>query len=383
MAKKQLSATAGQDVLRYITEHLGETIPYTTIDQLCGTTSSNQQYNLIVGPLVKDGVLVATNKKVMRGNEQAPIYKEYRICRKLPATLAHSAAFMERGANMGTLDKALVDLNPMLTENGFLGKNLKAADGWHDELVLFGEWLDKNPGPLAPAIMEERSFEVFRNEKLLGSKDDRRGGRTLLELINNLGLAPRLYVQNDPCLELVYYVPRTIRRVLSILVVENHAPFVHVQEALKRGVRSFFGCHVDGVVYGRGFGVLAGDALRTTESLFAANCMVRYWYWGDIDRPGIVVYERLAEEYDMTPMVPAYKAMLAYAKGDLPVSTDVDLPPHMGIDIATELNKEELENFMRVLASSQRVPQEAVPPATYDGTSGTQRLISTLRPRKR
>lgn len=56
MAKKQLSPTAGQDVARYIKEHLGEVITYTTIDELCGTNSSNQQYSLIVGPLIKDGV---------------------------------------------------------------------------------------------------------------------------------------------------------------------------------------------------------------------------------------------------------------------------------------------------------------------------------------
>ena len=382
MAKKPLSPTAGQDMAAYIREHLGEVMSYTTIDELCGTTSSNQQF-LIVGPLVKDGVLRVSQRKLIRGNDDAPIYRSYHICKKLPNTLSHSAAFMEGNANMGVLDEELADLNPLLTENGFLSKNLDAAKAWHDELVLFGAWLDKHPGPLGLAITEERSFEVFRNEKLLGNKDDRRGGRTIMELINNIGLAPCLYLQADMHQELVYYVPRTMRRVLTVLVVENHAPFVRVQAALQRGVRTFFGRHVDGVVYGRGFGILAGDALATTETLFAEGRTVRYLYWGDIDRPGIEAYERLAEDYDMEPLVDAYKSMIAHAGSDLPVSTDERLPSHMGVDIASRLSPRELEVFMRVIAVGLRIPQEAVPPATYEGAPTTQRLAMTLRSRRR
>ncbi len=382
MAKKQLSATAGQDVARYIREHLGETLAYTTIDELCGTNSSNQQY-LIVGPLIKDGVLKVSQRKVMRGNDEAPIYRSYHICKQLPKTLSHSAAFMEGGANMGVLEEAVVCFNPLLTENGFLAKNLDAAKGWHNELMMLGDWLDTHEGPLDTAILEERSFEVFHNEKLLGNKDDRRGGKTLLELINNLGVAPRLYLQNDLHQELVYYVPRTMRRVLSVLVVENHAPFVRVQAALQRGVRTFFGCHVDGVVYGRGFGILAGDALSTTESLFSEGRIVRYWYWGDIDRPGVEAYERLAEQHDVKPLVAAYQAMIAHAGSDLPVSSDERIPTHMGVDIASQLEPPELEVFMRVLASNLRIPQEAVPPTVYDGSGGTPRLAMTLRTRRR
>lgn len=383
MAKNHLSPSAGQDIARYIREHLGETLSYTTIDELCGTQSSNQQYNLIVGPLVKDGVLVVSNRQVLRGNDSAPIYKSYKICRKLPSTLVHSSAFMEGEANMGVLDEAVADLNPLLTENGFLAKHLEAVRGWHDELLLFGAWLDAHPEPPRPAILEERSFEVFHNEKALGNKDDRRGGRTLMELINNTGLAPRLCLQTDAHQELVYYVPRTMRRILTILVVENHAPFIHVQEALARGVRSFFGSHVDGVVYGRGFGILALDALHTTEGLFSEGKIVRYLYWGDIDRPGIEAYERLAEEYDLAPLVEAYRSMIAHADGELPASFDKRFPAHMGVDIASQLDPYELEVFMRVIAQGLRIPQEAVPAEVYDGSGETRRLVSTLRKTKR
>lgn len=383
MAKKQLSQTAGQDVAQYIRDHLGEILSYTKIDELCGTNSSNQQYSLIIGPLIKDGVLRVHRRKVIRGNDQAPIHHSYRICKELPKQFTYAAAFMEGNANMGVMNEAVADLNPVLAENGFLVKNLEAAEAWRPELLLFGAWLEANPGPLVPAITEERSFEIFHNEKVLGNKDDRRGGRTLLELINNIGLAPRLYIQADSHQELVYYVPRTLRRVLTILVIENHAPFVHVQSALQRGVRTFFGRHVDGVVYGRGFGILAGDALATTERLFSNGYPVRYLYWGDIDRPGIEVYERLAPDFDIEPLVSAYKSMLAHAGSDLPVSTGADIPPHLGVDIASQLDTFELEMFMRVLVHNLRIPQEAIPASVYDGTDGTHKLALAMRTRRR
>lgn len=74
---------------------------------------------------------------------------------------------------------------------------------------------------------------------------------------------------------------------------------------------------------------------------------------------------------------------LDHAGSELPTSTDVDAPPHMGIDIASKLTVDELETFMRVLVCSLRIPQEAVPPATYDGSEGTRRLTLTLRTKSR
>ena len=94
------------------------------------------------------------------------------------------------------------------------------------------------------------------------------------------------------------------------------------------------------------------------------------------------MYERLAEEHDIRPLVEAYQAMIRHAGSTLPASTGERLPTHMGVDIASELEPSELEMFMRVVAGCLRIPQEAVPASTYDGSGGTRRLAMTLRPRR-
>ena len=94
MARTRLSETAGKDVRAYIETHPGCTLRYQTIDRLCGTTASNEVYTKIVGPLIKDGVLTPQNTKLIRGNDDCPIYLEYRICDKLPEDLTHSGVFM-------------------------------------------------------------------------------------------------------------------------------------------------------------------------------------------------------------------------------------------------------------------------------------------------
>ncbi len=367
MARTRLSETAGKDVRAYIETHLGCTLRYQTIDRLCGTTASNEVYTKIVGPLIKDGVLTPQNTKLIRGNDDCPIYLEYRICDKLPEDLTHSGVFMVGTANAGMLSTELATLSSKLTDNGYLALNLKATLAWIDELRRLSDWLDEPENVFAePALPEERSFEIFRNEKLLNPKGENREGRTLLEIVRDCGVYDRLRIFELSGSELPYYVPRGRMGTLNVLIVENHVPFVRICDLLDRGERKLFGKRVDGVVYGSGFAVLADGALENTQRLLARGHNVRYLYWGDIDRPGIEVFERLAETRPVELLVPAYEAMLdAAVADDLPHSGGQKLPPHMGVALASQLDGERLETYLRVMAADLRVPQEAVPVDGY------------------
>ena len=367
MARTRLSETAGKDVRAFIEAHLGGTLRYQTIDRLCGTTASNEVYAKIVGPLIKDGVLTPLNTKLIRGNDDCPIYVEYRICDKLPETLTHSGIFMMGTANGGLLSTELATLSPKLTANGYMELNLKATLAWIDELRRLSDWLDDPDNAFAePALPEERSFEIFRNEKLLNPKGENREGRTLLEIVRDSEVYDLLRIYELSGSELPYYVPRGQLGTLNVLIVENHVPFVRICDLLDQGARKLFGTRVDGVIYGSGFAVLADGALENTQRLLARGHNVRYFYWGDIDRPGIEVYERLAEDRPVELLVAAYEAMLDAAVTDeLPHSGGQKLPPHMGVSLASQLNGERLETYLRVIAADLRVPQEAVPVDGY------------------
>jgi len=362
MARTRLSETAGKDMRDYIEAHLGEPLRYQTIDRLCGTTSSNEVFNKIVGPLVKDGVIEPTNKKLIRGNDDCPIFQEYRICDTLPDDLTYSGGFMLGTANAGMLSDELASLSPSLTQNDYLMLNPRATIAWIEELRRLGAWLDDPKNVDAtPALPEERAFEVFRNEKLLNPRGENREGRTLLELIHGTGVFDRLRIYDLPGTELPYYRPRRGFGTINELVVENHVPFVRICDLLDEGVRKFYGVRVDAVIYGSGFAALADSALENTERLLTRKHKVRRYYWGDIDRPGIEVYERLAEKVDIQLLVPAYEAMLDAAETDaLPHSGGQRLPEHMGASLAVRLNERRLETYLRVMAADLRIPQEAV-----------------------
>ena len=76
--------------------------------------------------------------------------------------------------------------------------------------------------------------------------------------------------------------------------------------------------------------------------------------------------EKESGEDGQTPRQNAYEAMLDAAVTDeLPHAGGQKLPPHMGVSLASQLNGERLETYLRVMAADLRVPQEAVPVDGY------------------
>ena len=423
MAQRTLTDAAYSKVAAYVRAHAGGMLTWRQLDQLCDTQSSNLQHDLVVGPLVRDGVLEVASEDLIKGSEKRPIYRSYRIAEHIPDELPASGGFMNpsaptgdgsqtdgatSGARGGTAthdesvlgdgtrrgvrrsrtrstyraqakaqDKGLAvgqdltgylgNLSPQLTQNGYLANNLSFAKAWHKELREVGAWLDALEGPAEPVLLEERSYEIFRNEKILSPRAEAREGVRLNSLLKSVGVMDKLAIlEIAPTLQ--HYLPYTLRKNLSMLIVENHVPYVRIQEELKRGRRRFFGRHVDGVIYGAGSAVSKEGVLDETERLFTRGGPVRYLYWGDIDRPGILAYEQLREVREIELLMGAYEAMLdAGVDEDLPVAGGATRLLHNGIDLADGLNRTRLETYLRIIADDLRIPQEAVPSDEYCG----------------
>ena len=334
------------------------------LDRLCGTPSSNIQYDRFIAPLLAAKAIEASTTLLAKGSEKRPIYREYRIADKIPEDLGlrppgSASAFAKPSATTATrtadkrsvrpgtakpasakpaaaasvhetsapkatsgpdLSGYLSNLSPELTRNGYLAYNLPFAKAWYKELRAVGSWLDNHDADVDPVLLEERSYEIFRNEKLLSPRAEPREGVRLHSLLKSVDVLERLaIIEVAPTLQ--HYLPYGMRKNLSMLIVENHVPYVRLQEELKRGRRRFFGRHVDGVIYGAGSAVSREGVLEETERLFSRGGPVRYLYWGDIDRPGILAYEQLKEVWDIELLVGAYEAMLdAGVDEELPVA---------------------------------------------------------------
>ena len=104
MAKPKMKASAAQELADFIRDNPGGTLTVERIDQICGTASSKLQYILLIGPLVKDGILVPNTEggAPYRGNEQEPVYRSYAIAAQIPSSLSHSHQVMDGSA---TVDK--------------------------------------------------------------------------------------------------------------------------------------------------------------------------------------------------------------------------------------------------------------------------------------
>ncbi|MBR3158656.1 MAG: hypothetical protein IKG18_04440 [Atopobiaceae bacterium] len=427
MAQKTVSDSALNNVEAYVRSHPGGTLTWRRLDKLCGTPSSNLQYDRVIAPLVAAKAIEASTTSLAKGSEKRPIYREYRIADEPPQNLglrpqsvASASARSSASAAEGPADRQapkpngdapakstpqkpvatvptpgtqasraasgpdlsgyLSNLSPELTANGYLASNLPFAKAWYKELRAVSAWLDCHEGDVDPVLLEERSYEVFRNEKLLSPRSEPREGVRLHSLLKSVGVLERLaIIEVAPTLQ--HYLPYGMRKNLSMLIVENHVPYVRLQEELKRGRHRFFGRHVDGVIYGAGSAVSREGVLDETERLFSRGGPVRYLYWGDIDRPGILAYEQLREEREIELLIGAYEAMLdAGVDEELPVAGGATRLLHNGIDLAAQLNRARLETYLRVIADDLRIPQEAVAAEQYCGATLAERR---MRPTQR
>ena len=526
--KKELAPGAERRIANYIRKRLGQKMSWRGLDEICGTQSSDVQYDRVVGPLLADGVLVASSDKLHAGSAERPIMEEYLICAELPSELTASAALWEaagaadqgaaseaaqgaaaetdaahgaddadaaegeapaprkrtrRGGRRrrkagtatenGSADASLEDggtdeaaqgeanpaqgeaaaaaatptdatrtqapsappapaatpapsaaepprpanqpappvpkqatpaskqptrapkqarpaakqqralaqpkptpalpspldtLNPQLTRNGYLAGHPSAAKAWRRELQTLSQWLDEHPRDIEPALEEERSFEIFGNEKLIGQRGQQRGGVPFGILLKSMGVMNALAIEDVP-IELRAYAPDAHRRLITVLIVENHCPYLRISDAMKEGQRTFFGRHIDALVYGEGGRVSAPGILARTQEAIARDATFKYLYWGDIDREGIAIYERLVRDahIDLELLFPAYTAMLdAVNPETLPLGgKGSNYPTHAGIELAKQLNERQLETYIRVMMLGLRIPQEAVPVESY------------------
>ena len=199
--------------------------------------------------------------------------------------------------------------------------------------------------------MNERSFEVFNNEKFLESK-----GRVLLK---RLGLS----LKDLNCyktLEAFFYILFQPKDRLNILIIENKDTFYSVLKYLERRPgKDLYGVNIDMLIYGEGKKIV--NSYSFINEVATGMPIDRVYYFGDLDFEGIGIFNSMASKYGkqlIVPHVNLYKQMLVEAKNPPWLRTNQS-------DIYLDLflmyfDDESKTKISEILYNGRYIPQEAV-----------------------
>ena len=277
-------------------------------------------------------------------------------------SLSHLDCVRKQTPELGEVRRQIIGLDPRMWINGWLLSTPDAFLLYERELRAIDAMLAGRPA-LGDGTMScrELSYRIFGDEKFLGLESD---GRKLLHL---MGISDLVTFRPQMKLELLHHVPKYHRH-LRLVVTENLDPWVNVRTALFReGRKRILGERVHGVVFGNGYIVDDPHKLPDLIASFGAED-VTVLYWGDLDRAGLLILERLERaaegRFAVEPFVAAYRLMIQRAMERFPEPldnepTDQRSVPATGLgSLEGRLKPREADYLRAVIEGARLIPQE-------------------------
>ena len=250
-----------------------------------------------------------------------------------------------------------------------------------DQRLWMNGWLLSHPGAFTLYERELRGIDAeLRNGDLPGDLTRRQlaykmgGNEKFFEygsdgfkLLRAMGADDLIRHRPMPKADLMYHVPRR-RKNMRILVTENLDPWLDVRDLMYEDGRSLIlGERVHGVVLGGGNPVIEDGRLTSLLEALGADA-VEVLYWGDIDRAGLSLLQRLQAlldgQYKVVPFMPAYRKMLELAMERYPDAAENESTTQGRVEvddyseILSQLNENEAGYFSAVIEGARLVPQE-------------------------
>ncbi len=204
--------------------------------------------------------------------------------------------------------------------------------------------------------VNERSFEIFSEEKFLMSKEGR-------EIIKNLGLDLisffRVYLTPEP----FCYISLDKKIGQKILIIENKDTYITLMKLFNKGHNHILGTDISTLIYGEGYKIVSSfDYIHediTINHLEAIENEILYW--GDIDKAGLNIYELFKSKYsnlNIRLFTNAYSKMIELSKG-----LDLNQPKEQkefDTSILLELDENLRQDIESLLDNDRYIPQEII-----------------------
>ena len=269
--------------------------------------------------------------------------------------------YVRRGGESETaLREQIVQLDPRLWMNGWLLSHPGAFTLYERELRGIDAALQEGelPGDLT---RRQLAYKMGGNEKFFEYGAD---GHKLLRAMGADDLIGHRLV---PKADLLYHVPRR-RKSMTILVTENLDPWLDVRDLMYEDGRSLIlGERVHGVVLGGGNPVIENNRLSGLLETLGAET-IEVLYWGDIDRAGLNLLQRLQAmlegRYKVTPFMPAYRLMLERAMERYPDPDQNERTTQENVEVQDfssmleGLSDEQAAYFSSIIQKCGLIPQE-------------------------
>lgn len=203
-----------------------------------------------------------------------------------------------------------------------------------------------------PAAINERSYQIFYEEKLLKSKES-----VIKTILKNLGLDYKdlnVYYTPEP---FFYHIVNTDYE--NVLIVENKDTWYTLKKVLNQK-RSIYNMFISAIIYGEGNKIL--DSFEyTREADFFKERQLKYLYIGDIDYKGIDIFQKLKskyETYEIDIFTKIYREMLLKAREN-ELKTMKKGQSKIDISLFLEyFSKEHQEQIITILSQRKYIPQE-------------------------
>lgn len=203
--------------------------------------------------------------------------------------------------------------------------------------------------------INERSMDIFGNEKFMASKD----GQTLFTRLKLTMETFRIYRTPEPFF--YYYNPDIPSK--QVLIIENKDTWYTMRQLLREN-RNICGMSFCAVIYGEGRKIQNSFRDIDFEEYKPLNDSDHtFYYFGDIDSYGIDILCKLIEDnpgYSMIPFLKGYQFLLA-KEGKRRKKTEADkitLGKEKVDRIFSGLTDQERETLYSVCTKGEILPQE-------------------------
>ncbi|MGN0070572.1 MAG: Wadjet anti-phage system protein JetD domain-containing protein [Atopobiaceae bacterium] len=264
------------------------------------------------------------------------------------------------GENDAEIRQKIVQLDERFWMNGWLLSHPKAYVLFEHEIETMNDILQDGmlPGDIT---RRQLAYQMGGDEKFFEYGSD--GFR----LLRALGMEDIIRHRPLPKSDLVYHAPRR-RKHMRVLVTENLDPYLDVHDLMyEDGRTTILGERIHAVVLGGGTPIIEHNRLSLLLDTLGADS-IEVLYWGDIDRAGISIMNKLERElngrYGFAPFAPAYELMVKKASERFPDAQDNESTKQVNIEdydvtpLLNVLSDEAAAYAKTVVDSCELIPQE-------------------------